>query len=80
VRGGDPEAGIVQFAREAEVMAGVGEAGSLIPPFEYHMIENPESSPAITIHVYGGEMTHCHVFDPVPGGYMRKFRELAYTS
>jgi 3-mercaptopropionate dioxygenase len=79
VRGGDPERDVVQFAKETVVMAGVGEAGALIPPFEYHMIENPDDTAAITIHVYGGEMTYCHIFDPVDGGYLRKYRELAYT-
>jgi predicted metal-dependent enzyme (double-stranded beta helix superfamily) len=78
VRGGDPEAGIVQFAKEKVVSAGVGEAGALIPPFEYHMIENPDQSPSVTIHVYGGEMTYCHIFEPVEGGYLRRYRELSY--
>jgi predicted metal-dependent enzyme (double-stranded beta helix superfamily) len=79
VRGGDSETGVVQFAKETVVNAGVGEAGALIPPFEYHMIENPEPTPSITIHVYGGEMTHCHIFNPVEGGYRREYRELSYT-
>jgi len=79
VRGGDPEEGLVLFEREAVVQAGVGEAGHLIPPFEYHKIENATETPAVTIHVYGGEMTHCHVFSPVEGGYLREYRELAYT-
>ena len=80
VHGGDPETGIVQFAKESAVMAGVGEAGALIPPFEYHMIENPDATAAVTIHVYGGEMKHCHVFEPVEGGYRREYQELAYTT
>lgn len=81
VRGGDPEKDLVQFQRETVVMAGVGEAGALIPPFEYHMIENPTRTPAVTIHVYGGEMTYCHVFEPEGAqGYRRKYRELTYTS
>jgi predicted metal-dependent enzyme (double-stranded beta helix superfamily) len=80
VRGGDPETDVVQFAREAQVRAGVGEAGALIPPFEYHVLENPADVPAITIHVYGGEMTFCHIFEPVgESGYRRKYRELSYT-
>jgi predicted metal-dependent enzyme (double-stranded beta helix superfamily) len=81
VRGGDPEKDIVQFERETEIMAGVGEAGALIPPFEYHMIENPTTAPEVTIHVYGGEMTYCHVFEPEgTSGYRRKYRELTYTT
>jgi len=34
----------------------------------------------MTIHVYGGEMTYCHVFEPVDGGFLRKYKELAYTA
>lgn len=80
VRGGDPETDIVQFEKQAQIRAGVGEAGALIPPFEYHVLGNPADQPAITIHVYGGEMTFCHIFEPVDeGGYRRKYRELSYT-
>ncbi len=80
VRGGDPENGIVHFEKEQVVMAGVGEAGALIPPFEYHVLENADQTPTITIHVYGEELTYCHVFDPVDGGgHRRVFRELHYT-
>ena len=81
VRGGDPETDIVQFSEEKRVRAGVGEAGALIPPFEYHVIGNPTDSTAITLHVYGGEMTYCHVFEPVQeGGFRRRYRELSYTT
>jgi predicted metal-dependent enzyme (double-stranded beta helix superfamily) len=80
VRGGDPEKDIVQFEKEQVVHAGVGEAGALIPPFEYHILENADAAPAVTIHVYGGEMTYCHVFEPTGGGYLRKFKELSYSN
>lgn len=80
VRGGDPEEGLVLFERAKIVTAGVGEAGALIPPFEYHTIANVTEKPSVTIHVYGGELTHCHIFSPVEGGYRREFRELAYTA
>jgi len=80
VRGGDPDKGVVQFEKESVILAGVGEAGALIPPFEYHVLENADQVPAVTIHVYGEEMTYCHVFEPVAeGGYRRVFRELQYT-
>ena len=79
VRGGNPETGVVQFEREKEIVAGPGEAGALIPPFEYHVIANAEQTPSVTIHVYGGEMDHCHVFTPVEGGHRREYRELSYT-
>jgi 3-mercaptopropionate dioxygenase len=77
---GDPEAGPVRFTPESVVHAGRGEAGALIPPFEYHMIENPDDTAAITLHVYGGEMTWCHAFFPVEGGYRRETRQLSYTA
>ena len=80
VAGGDPEHDLVQFRQETVVHAGVGEAGALIPPFEYHVLENAGDAPAVTIHVYGGEMTHCHIFEPAGGSsYRRRYKELTYT-
>jgi predicted metal-dependent enzyme (double-stranded beta helix superfamily) len=79
IRGGDAERGVVQFTPELTVTAGVGEAGALIPPFEYHILQNAGSTPAVTIHVYGGELTSCHIYEPVDGGWRRRYRELAYT-
>ena len=73
----------VQFTPEGEVIAGVGEAGALIPPFEYHVIENPFEEAAATLHVYGGEMDRCNVFHPAEGEadgvYQRVQRDLEYT-
>jgi len=80
VRGGDPETGVVQFSPETEVTAGVGQAGALIPPFEYHILRNPASEPAVTLHVYGGELLACHVYEPVEGGWRRRYKELGYTA
>ena len=80
VHGGNPETGIVQFEKETVIHAGPGEAGALIPPFEYHVLENAIDTPAITLHVYGGEMTYCHTFTPVDGGWKRGYRELKYTA
>lgn len=71
---------VLRFARETEIVAGVGEAGALIPPFEYHTIANADATPSVTLHVYGGEMTHCAAFEPVSGGYQRVERTLCYTA
>jgi 3-mercaptopropionate dioxygenase len=79
IRGGDPERGVVHFEEERRIHAGPGEAGALIPPFEYHVLRNADDRPAVTIHVYGGEMTSCHVFEPVEGGWRRRFKTLRYT-
>lgn len=71
---------VVRFTREKDVLASPGSAGALIPPFDYHTITNADSSPSITIHVYGGEMDWCHAFLPVPGGFRRERRALRYSS
>ncbi len=72
---------LVDFKPELEIFAGPGEAGALIPPFDHHTIENMEAEPSVTLHVYGGEMTHCHVFLPLEsGGYERVERQLVYTT
>lgn len=73
------EKGLHQFQPAKVVYAGLGEAGALIPPYDHHTIENEEATPAVTLHVYGGEMQACHAFIPVEGGYRRERRELSYT-
>lgn len=69
-----------RFEERSRVTAGIGSAGCLIPPFEYHTLANaiPDGA-SITLHVYGGEMDHCHVFEPTGGGaYARRRRDLQY--
>ena len=71
--------GRYRFAERHRVVAGRGSAGCLIPPFEYHTLGNAAETPSITLHVYGGEMDHCHVFEPSgDGSYRRVRRELSY--
>src|SRR3954468_635 len=68
-----------RFEAKGCVHAAVGSAGCLIPPFEYHILAHALDEPSITLHVYGGEMTTCHVFEPVAGGgYVRRDRALGY--
>jgi predicted metal-dependent enzyme (double-stranded beta helix superfamily) len=50
------------------IRAGLGECGALIPPVEYHKIANPFDHLALTIHVYGGLMRECRIFEPRPDG------------
>ena len=69
-----------RFEAKGCVHAAVGSAGCLIPPFEYHILANALDRPSITLHVYGGEMTMCHVFEPLADGrYVRKQRALKYN-
>jgi len=71
--------GVYRFEARNRVVAGRGSAGCLIPPFEYHTLANAGTEPAVTVHVYGGEMDHCHVFEPLAdGSYRRVRKELCY--
>ena len=76
---GSSSAERVTFQKESTLFAGKGEAGHLIPPFEYHAIGNPDQTPAVTIHVYSGEMTWCNTFQPDGDGYRRDVRQLSYS-
>jgi predicted metal-dependent enzyme (double-stranded beta helix superfamily) len=77
------EDGLCQFAERGAVNATAGTAGALIPPFEHHVLANARPDQAsLTLHVYGGEMTHCDIFQPLEGGdagaYQRCTRQLSY--
>lgn len=75
------DGGNYRFTRQNCIAANRGAAGCLIPPFEYHTLANarPDRS-SITMHVYGGDMDHCHVFEPSGDGlYRRVTRALSYT-
>ncbi|MCP4808401.1 MAG: cysteine dioxygenase [Proteobacteria bacterium] len=70
-----------RFEPHREIQQGVGAAGSLIPPVEHHVIQNAGATPAVTVHVYGGELESCAVFLPVGGDrYERVVKPLSYTS
>lgn len=66
------------FQPETEIFAGPSDAGALIPPFEYHTIENAAETPSVTIHVYAGELDWCYIFVPDGDGYRRERRDLCY--
>lgn len=74
----ETEADRARLEPRTTMRAGVGSAGSLIPPHEYHTIANPSTrEPAITIHIYAGEMDRCSVFQPLGDDwYRRKQRKL----
>ena len=78
----DESGGGFRFEAKGCVHAAVGSAGCLIPPFEYHVLANATDTPSITLHVYGGEMTTCHVFEPIDNAsgdrYARRDRALCY--
>ena len=73
------EGGLFRFRAWEAAHASVGSAGCLIPPFEHHVLKNAAASPSITLHVYGGEISRCHVYLPRSDGwYERQVRSLGY--
>jgi predicted metal-dependent enzyme (double-stranded beta helix superfamily) len=72
--------GRCRFAERGQVHASAGTAGALIPPFEHHVLANARPDrPSLTLHVYGGEMNHCDVFEPAGDGlYRRQAKTLTY--
>jgi Predicted metal-dependent enzyme of the double-stranded beta helix superfamily len=61
-----------RFEKCGSFQAGIGSAGCLIPPHEYHLIRNPGGAPAVSVHIYGGDMSRCHIFEPQESGWYRR--------
>ena len=77
---GLPEDDVVNFKKMTSVDAGCGNAGSLIPPFDYHTIENAQPTPSVTMHVYGGDMNWCNIYQQNDAGrYTKDRRELSFS-
>jgi predicted metal-dependent enzyme (double-stranded beta helix superfamily) len=57
-----------------------GATSFLIPPFEHHIMRNASQQVAVTLNVYGGELSACNVFVPTESGsYVRQRRALSYS-
>jgi len=66
-----------RFEKRNSFQAGKGSAGCLIPPHEYHRICNPGAVTAVSLHIYGGDMTRCSVFEHEGSGwYVRREKSL----
>ena len=62
-----------KFTKQNSYEAGVGSAGCLIPPYEYHSISNPcDSNPAVSLHIYGGDMVSCNTFEERDDGWYQQ--------
>lgn len=60
--------------------AGMGTAGRLIPPTDYHVLANalPDGT-SLTLHVYGGSLDGCRIYTARPDGrYDECSRALSY--
>lgn len=60
--------------------AGVGTAGRLIPPTDYHVLANAQpAATSLTLHIYGGNLDGCRIFQPADDGlYQQSVRALTY--
>ncbi|MFQ5693428.1 MAG: hypothetical protein ACE5IM_10340, partial [Nitrospinota bacterium] len=78
---GDPKSGEGVRLRESGLFQSqIGDTGRLVPPFEYHKIENVGDRTAITIHVYGKDLVDCRVFeDRGDGTFAARSVQLQYT-
>jgi predicted metal-dependent enzyme (double-stranded beta helix superfamily) len=79
----EAEPGVFRFVERETLSAHAGEAGALIPPLEHHVLANNRPDQvSLTLHVYGGDMDHCTVFEPVDGHglYRAKQKSLSYDA
>lgn len=75
----ESKGGRYRFEPRGTMNAGVGSAGSLIPPHEYHTILNPSTdATAVSLHIYRGPLDTCSKFYPADAGwYVRNECRLA---
>ena len=71
--------GFHRFQPQETQYALPGEADFRIPPAEHHVLENDQDEPSITIHVFGGILKECGIFEPVAGGYVMRQKTMAVT-
>jgi predicted metal-dependent enzyme (double-stranded beta helix superfamily) len=72
--------GTASVTAGSAIHAGVGSAGRLIPPTDYHVLGNALTDAAsVTLHVYGGSLDDCRVFvHGADGRYRIEARRLSY--
>lgn len=73
------ENGLHQFTVQSSEIGVPGVTDCRIPPFEHHTVQNASRTPSVTLHVFGGPMTRCRIYEPVFGGYLETEKTLAVT-
>ena len=71
--------GLYQFQSLGTVIEHLGDSDYRIPPDEHHVLENDLDSPSVSIHIFGGNLEDCNIFEPVDGGYRRVARHMTIT-
>ena len=79
VEDGSP-AGSFQLRQSGRFESRIGDTGRLIPPFEFHKIENVGDRTAITLHVYGKDLVNCQIFEDLgSGSFAAKSIQMQYN-
>ncbi len=61
----------------------LGQAGTLIPPYDYHIIRNAcNETTAVTLHIYAGDMKTCNAFVETDKAdwYRKEEKQLCYNN
>jgi hypothetical protein len=73
--------GHCRFQEQETIPAYPASSGALIPPFEHHVFRNAGNAVSHTLHVYGGPMNYCNIFERVADGWwQRQRREMRYDA
>lgn len=71
-----------RFERGRTRTSGPGAVGVIAPPSEYHEFGNPSDGVSHTLHVYGGNLVQCRLYDAEDGGVWWRAQgvDLAYDA
>lgn len=61
--------GLHQFALSEERLDAPGVSDCRVAPEEHHVLRNTTNEVAVTIHIFGGILERCNMYEPVGGGY-----------
>jgi len=77
----EDSAGRCRFEQRETILAPAASSGALLPPFEHHIFSNIGPAPSHTLHVYGGPMSRCDIFEPIDSqNWRRLHRALRYDN
>ncbi|MFC0679217.1 cysteine dioxygenase [Lysobacter korlensis] len=69
-----------RFRATGGMQAGLGSAGSLIPPHEYHTIRNTsQDTVAVSLHIYKAPMRNCAMFVAHDGEWFERVERALET-
>lgn len=70
-RTGRERDGMFELVQGCSEQIPAGQGSYLAPPDEHHVMQNQGDEVAVSLHLYGGQMSHCNAFLPVDGDWYR---------